>query len=200
MKNTKEQTFEKELPEGYRQVLHINAKNASFGIIFNLIAFAVLAIVMVLAVVSLKIGDRLSAFTISHDHLFIGCLGMVVYMVLHELLHGVAYKARTKERLTFGLSWSCAFCGVPNIFTYRKTAMIAVVAPFALFTLIFIPLLVLTYLTDPAYYLVAALLFGLHFGGCSGDLYVLYLLTFRFKDKKALMRDTGPEQFFYLPD
>lgn len=200
MKTSKEQNFEKELPAGYRQALHINAKNASFGIIFNLIAFAVLAAVMVVAVLTLRLGDKPSSFTISPAHLFVACLAMIVYMVLHELVHGAAYKAKTGEKLTFGMSWSCAFCGVPHIFTYRNTAIIAVLAPFALFTLIFIPILIITYHLSPVYYLVSALLFGLHFGGCSGDLYVLYLLTFKFKDKKTLMRDTGPEQFFYVSD
>ena len=96
------------------------------------------------------------------------------------------------------MSWSCAFCGVPHIFTYRKTALIAVIAPFAVFTLLFIPILILLYFVSPLYYLVMAVVFGLHLGGCSGDLYVLYLLTKKFKDKNTLMRDTGPEQFFYV--
>ena len=125
---------------------------------------------------------------------------MIGYVVLHELVHGIAYKTLTGEKLTFGLSWSCAFCGVPNIYTYRKTAMISVIAPFAVFTVLLLPLLVLLYFISPLYFLIVAFIFGLHAGGCSGDLYVLYLLAVKFKDKRVLMRDTGPEQFFYVPD
>ena len=125
---------------------------------------------------------------------------MIGYIVLHELVHGIAYKIQTGEKLTFGISWSCAFCGVPNIYTYRRTAIVAVVSPFTIFTLLFIPILILLYCFSPLYYLLAAFIFGLHLGGCSGDLYVLYLLAVKFKDKKTLMRDTGPEQFFYIPD
>lgn len=205
MKTEKEQNFEREIPAGYRQALYINAKNAKFGIIFNLIAVLVLVAVMALALLSLTArdisfapsdvdsADRLIAY-------FVFLILLIAYVILHELVHGIAYKSQTGEKLTFGMSWSCAFCGVPNIYTYRKTALIAVVAPFAVFTLLFIPILIYLYFFNSFYYVLIAFIFGMHLGGCSGDLYVLYLLTARFKDEKTLMRDTGPEQFFYVPE
>lgn len=206
MKTTKEQNFERELPAGYKQALYINAKNAKFGIIFNLIALAVLAVVMVLAFLSLHASGKLSVEILDMEYpqlliaygVFFGT--MIGYVILHELVHGIAYKGLTGEKLTFGLSWSCAFCGVPHIYTYRKTALISVIAPFAVFTLLMLPILVMFYFVSPLYFLIVAFIFGLHAGGCSGDLYVLYLLTVKFKDKKVLMRDTGPEQFFYVPN
>ena len=206
MKTTQEQNFERELPAGYKQALYINAKDPKFGIIFNLIALAVLAVVMVLAFLALRLGGKLSSDILDMEYaqlliayaVFFG--SMIGYIVLHELVHGAAYKSLTGEKLTFGLSWSCAFCGVPNIYTYRRTALISVVAPFALFTLLMLPLLIILYFVSPLYFLIVAFIFGLHVGGCSGDLYVLYLLMFKFKDPKVLMRDTGPEQYFYVPD
>ena len=206
MKTTKEQNFERELPAGYKQALYINAKNAKFGIIFNLIALAVLAVVMVIAFLSLHLGGKLSYDILDMEYpqllLAYGVffVAMIGYIVLHELVHGIAYKGLTGEKLTFGMSWSCAFCGVPHIYTYRRTALISVVSPFAVFTLLMLPLLVILYFISPLYFLIVAFVFGLHVGGCSGDLYVLYLLTAKFKNKKVLMRDTGPEQFFYVPD
>ena len=204
MKTQKTKNFEKELPSGYKQALYINAKDAKFGIIFNLIALVVLVAVIVLAVISLHAFGRTVPNFLETEPLqslilygvFIAVT--IAYIVLHELVHGIAYKALTGEKLTFGMSWSCAFCGVPHIYTYRKTALISVIAPFAVFTLLFIPILILLYFVSPLYYLLIAVVFGLHLGGCSGDLYVLYLLTAKFKDKKTLMRDTGPEQFFYV--
>lgn len=206
MKATKQQNFERELPAGYKQALYINAKDIKFGIIFNLIALAVLAAVVILALLFLHLGGKLSSDILDMEYwqlmiayaVFFG--GMIGYVVLHELVHGVAYKSLTGEKLTFGMSWSCAFCGVPNIYTYRRTALISVIAPFALFTVLMLPLLVILYFVSPLYFLIVAFLFGLHVGGCSGDLYVVYLLTVRFKNQRLLMRDTGPEQFFYVPD
>ncbi len=206
MKKAKEHNFERDLPMGYKQALYINAKNAKFGIIFNLIALAVLALVMAVAIGSLHLGDKLSLDILDMEYVqllvayavFFGA--MIGYIVLHELVHGIAYKTLTGEKLTFGLSWSCAFCGVPHIYTYRRTAMISVISPFAVFTALLLPPLVILYFVSPLYFLIVAFIFGLHAGGCSGDLYVLYLLAVKFKDKRVLMRDTGPEQFFYVPD
>ena len=206
MKSTKSRNFEKELPAGYRQALYINAKSARFGIVFNLIALAVGAVIMVLAILLLRLKGATvsSVFEESSSQFWIGYIvllaSMFAYIVLHEPVHGIAYKSLTGERLTFGISWSCAFCGVPHIFTYRKTAIIATVAPFAVFTLIFIPILILTYIFSPLYFFITALVSAVHFGGCCGDTYVLYLLDIRFKDKRTLVRDTGPEQFFYVPN
>ena len=205
MKTPKEQNFEIELPSGYNQALYINAKEAKFGIILNLIALIVLVLVMAVAVLALRSSGRLffdildMEFTQLAIAYFVFFGAMIGYIVLHELVHGIAYKTLTGEKLTFGMSWSCAFCGVPHIFTYRRTALISVAAPFAFFTLLFIPILLLLYFFSPLYYLITAFLFGLHLGGCSGDLYILYLLMVKFKDEKILMRDTGPEQYFYVP-
>lgn len=206
MKSIKKQNFERELPLGYKQSYYVNAKETKMGLVLNLIAFVVLAIVMALAFLSLHLGGKLSfeILDLEFAELLVAYLVffalMFGYIVLHELVHGIAYKALTGEKLTFGISWSCAFCGVPTIYTYRKTAIISVISPFAVFTLLFIPILVVLYFLSPLYYLILAFIFGLHLGGCSGDLYVLYLLTIKFKDKKTLMRDTGPEQYFYVPD
>ena len=126
--------------------------------------------------------------------------GELRQIVLHELVHGIAYKTLTGEKLTFGISWSCAYCGVPNIYTYRKTAIISVMAPLVVFSVLFVIALAILYSISPLYYLAVAFVFGMHLGGCSGDIYVLYLLLTKFKNKKTLMRDTGPEQFFYIPE
>ncbi len=204
MQKSKEQNFEKELPAGYKQALYINAKSAKFGIVFNLIGTLIMAAVMAIAVLPLAVSGELSWNIFKADPLTLLIADLVTivslfgYIVLHELVHGIAYKSLTGEKLTFGMSWSCAFCGVPHIFTYRKTALIAVVAPFAVFTLLFIPILILLYFVSPLYYLIAAFVFAMHFGGCIGDLYVLYLILIKFKGQMLLMRDTGPEQYFYV--
>ena len=200
----KTKNFEKELPSGYKQALYINAKDAKFGIIFNLIGTLIMAAVMAVAILPLALNGKFSwdIFKAEPLTLLVADLVMIAslfgYIVLHELVHGIAYKSLTGEKLTFGMSWSCAFCGVPHIYTYRKTALISVVAPFAVFSLILIPVMIALYSVSTLYYLIAALVFAVHFGGCIGDLYVLYLILIRFKGKTLLMRDTGPEQYFYV--
>ena len=126
-------------------------------------------------------------------------VAMLAYIVLHELVHGIAYKWLTGEKLTFGISWSCAFCGVPNIYVKRRVALIACAAPLLVFSVIMLPLTVLLYFVDPLYYLLSALVFGLHLGGCGGDIYIILLMLFRYRNPETLVRDTGPEQTIYVP-
>lgn len=206
----KEHNFEKELPNGYNQALYLNAKNAKFGIIMNLIALAIAGIVFAVGILPIIFSENSyfpDAYTEGEAflaHLFIACIVLIVemllYMILHELTHGVAYKSLTGERLTFGLTWSCAFCGVPKIFVYRKPALIACVAPLVLFTVLLIPLTVALYFTHSIFYFVALLVLGLHLGGCAGDIYLTLLLLLKYKSPKTLVRDTGPEQFIYVPE
>ena len=195
--------FEKEIPEGYERKKYINAKSAKFGIIFNLIAMVILALVMVIAFLPLRgmefssmiesIG--LTAYMVS---MLIFLAGMLGYIVLHELVHGAAYKKLTGEKLTFGMSWSCAFCGVPNMYVYRKASLISSAAPLVVFSIILGALTAILYFVSPWYYVLSAFVFGMHLGGCSGDMYVILLLLFKFKDETTLIRDTGPEQSFYV--
>ncbi len=198
----KHPTYESTLPEGYVQVRHINAKDVKFGIIFNIISIVTLAVVMAIAFVPLCLRDDAS-YELGSWELSLLLLAfsaaLILYVVLHELIHGAVYKALTRQKLTFGMSWSCAFCGVPNVYTYRRTALLALVAPLTLFTLILVPLTVALYAVNPWYYLASAFVLGMHLGGCSGDVYVTGLLLFKYRSPRILLRDTGPEQFIFVP-
>lgn len=110
MQNT---NFEKELPTNYRQLMHINAKNAKFGLIFNLISLLVfflmgaIAFTSVLANESKKeelIEDFYSQPLLFSLYAFLFILSMLIYIILHEITHGISYKILTGEKLTFGMS------------------------------------------------------------------------------------------------
>lgn len=197
--------FEKELPEGYHEVFHFNAKSIKVGVLFNLIGLVVLAVVMAAGFFFYVCADKPDA-AISLDGVWLSVVMlaflavMVLYIVLHELVHGICYKCLTGEKLTFGISWSCAFCGVPNIYTYRKTSIIAASAPLIVFTVLLLPLCAVLLFVHPYLYWLGLFLFGLHLGGCCGDFYFVWILLFKYKNPEALMRDTGPEQFIYLPE
>ena len=189
------QTFERAIPEGYREVYHIDAANKKTGLLLtlgSLLIAACLIFFFFLSVDSLSIDLR---NLMKYNLVFL--VVMLAYVILHELTHGAVYKALTKEKLRFGITWSAAFCGVPDIYTYRDTALKSLVAPLVLFSVILIPLLIWLYRVDAGWYLVAGLIFSLHISGCIGDLYMTALFLTKFKDPATLMRDTGPEQWIY---
>ena len=199
----KQKNFKKELPENYKQVFYMNAGDKKTGLIFNVCAL--LTMLVICAVILLTANyENISVFKENIWH-FLGfyvllLAGIVVYTILHELTHGIAYKSLTGEKLTYGLKWSCAFCGVPTIYVNRKTALIALAAPFTVFCIIFLPLTIFFGITGSLAYILFGVWLAVHVGGCAGDLYMMYILLFKYKDNRLLMKDTGPEQFLYLPE
>ena len=194
--------FEKELPTNYKVVWHMNAMTTKVGLIMNAIALLVMFMVMLVATLIYTTNKSFPTLEEASSQFWIiivGLISMIVYVVLHELVHGIAYKALTKQKLTFGLSWSCAYCGVPDIFVYRKVALIALAAPLTVFGIIFLITTIIFYEVSAVAFLVSAFLLGFHLGGCSGD--ILLLIKFmKFKDKDILLKDTGPEQFIYMKE
>ena len=181
------------LPEGYRETMIVDAKSTRFIIIMNLAALFLLAAVIVPAVLIIRPADFLEEYSQIRNLVLIAA--MFLYIVLHELVHGLAYKLLTKQKLTFGITLTVAYCGVPNVYVYRKAAMIALLAPFLVFLPVFtVPIFLFENAWDKLY---CAILLGLHISGCVGDLYDTMLYLFRFRSPDTLMRDTGPKQTFY---
>lgn len=188
--------FEETLPEGYVAAYTIDAADKRTGVVLNLAGFAVMAAVGVAAWFCLRPTGFFEQYSIGRNLLFIAAI--LVYMVCHELLHGAAYKALTRRKLTFGLTLSVAFCGVPDVYVYRKTALLALLTPFVVCIPVFLlPAILCTDVWNRFY---AALLLALHLGGCIGDLYDAWLYLFRFRDPATLMQDTGPKQTFYVKE
>lgn len=197
----KANNFFEELPQGYKEVYHLNAKQAKWSIIFTLGSFLMALAIILPCILAVDIVGAVSWSSYSTAiALIVLCACIIGYIVLHELVHGAAYKALTGSKLTFGITLTVAFCGVPNIYVTRKTALIALLAPFTVFSIIFSALAAWLYFVNATYYAVVIILLGLHFGGCIGDLYTAILLFTKYRDGRLLMRDTGPEQMFYLPE
>ena len=190
--------YEFEVPAGYREVFHFDAKDRKDAVKMTIWAF----IIMVIAVVLVILGADFKQ--IDMDHVFkyyaVWIVAMIVYIVLHELVHGAVYKALTHRKLTFGITWSAAFCGVPDIYVYRNTALASLVAPLTVFTVLLVPITLWLRTVDMGWYMVSGLLFAIHISGCAGDLYITKMLLTKYKDPRILMRDTGPAQWIFEPE
>ena len=95
--------WEKELPAGYREAKVIDAK-ADKKLVrgMTVASFAVLLVFLALAV--LWQGRRLSSEPMPLQQALVFWVALIAYIVLHELVHGAAYKLLTGQKLTFGLT------------------------------------------------------------------------------------------------
>lgn len=184
-------TYETDLPQGYCAVLTIDATNTKLALFFNLAALIIMAAGIALSVIIC----RPSFKEIFSWKCFLVCGLFIVYIVLHELTHGAAYAVLTRRKPVFGCTHTVAFCGVPDLYVYRKTAMISLLAPFTVFDIVFLLGACLLPLPIDRFY--SAALLAIHVGGCVGDLYDAWLYLTKFREPSMLMRDTGPAQTFY---
>lgn len=195
-------SYYKDLPENYKEVFHIDAKSKKVGIAFTVVSLVItVASLLVIGLLTdlSSIADAVKEGSILIPY-FVLLAGLFLYIVLHELVHGAAYKALTHQKLTFGITLTVAFCGVPDIYTSRKTALIALTAPLVVFSIVFLALMTGFRTSNLVYFAVFSILFSIHLGGCVGDIYMTLLLATRFRNPELLMRDTGPAQTLYLPE
>jgi len=196
--NEKTKNYFYEIPEGYETDYVIDAKDKKTSVLFTILSFVITAIVFVILLAFKGFKLNFDIYNIkSVIALLIFAISIFLYLVLHELTHGLVYKITTKEKLTFGLTLTVAFCGVPNIYVKKKAMILSILAPFVVFTILSVVGLILTYNNDLYYTLVSGF-FGLHLGGCIGDLYGSYIMIFKYHNKDILVNDNGPTQVFYV--
>lgn len=188
-----------ELPEDYKLDKTIDANKFLFGLLLNVLALVVGGIVFFITYIlkfqNLQIpeNDRQVVLQLLISILIVG-LGFIVYIVLHELTHGLFYKYFTKQKLKFGLTLTVAYCGVPNVYVRKKETIIACLAPLVIYTILFA--IIIIFLPPNIINLCVTLLFSLHVGGCVGDAYLSLILLTKYK-KDTYIKDTGPTQYIY---
>lgn len=197
--------FESTLPSGYVLVKHVDAKNSGkITAVYTALSVVPLLVLFPLLCLIAYYGSGYDLFARRASDggliaLLIACGALLLYIILHELVHGVTYYIFTGAKLTFGLTLTVAFCGVPDIYVRKRASAASLLIPFILFTPLFLGLTVGLWFLSPLYGILAGAVLALHLGGCVGDLHWTLLYLTKFRRCNTLMRDTGPEQWLYIP-
>lgn len=191
--------YEKTLPEGYREALVVDAGSGTLSSALK--AVTLLADAVLFALIWFLYARGRTA-GIAAGFSVVKCVGFFaayfIYVALHELTHGLVYKLLTKQKLTFGFKPPVAYCGVQGIYAYRITALLSLLSPLTVFSVVFAVLFFVV--KDTFVKLLILVLFALHLSGCAGDLYNVGLFLFRFRRADTLRADTGPKQIYYTKD
>jgi hypothetical protein len=180
------------LPNGYREVRRVDLmRNRKEAIIINLLALAIAGVVAVLGFVfcppftEVEIGIH----SIVGMVLMVG--GVILYMVLHELIHGVFMKSFSGMKPRYGFTGLYAYAGSDALFGRTQYLVIA----FAPVVILGVVLAVLTaaFYETAFWYLYIIQIVNL--SGAAGDLYVGFLIARSNKD--VMVRDTGTDMTFY---
>ncbi len=187
----------KNLPEGYKEIYSLDLQNdKKLALIVNLIGLvvSVLMIVPMNARVPITalfdMEGGLGNYTVRFVSLMVL---MVLYLVLHEAVHGVAMKMCGTEKIKYGFTGLYAFAGSDDY--YGKGAYIFIaLAPVVLWGIV---LAIINPMVPAEWFWVVYFIQIANVSGAAGDLFV----TARFArlPDDILVRDSGVAMTVYSP-
>ncbi|MBQ7277121.1 MAG: DUF3267 domain-containing protein [Bacilli bacterium] len=183
-----------DLPNGYVVYKIIDAEKKKTAIYFSIGGIIITIISLILLIIIKKI-EFTFAINIKNalGILLFGFI-LIANIFVHELTHGLFYKLFTKQKLKFGFTKFNAYCGAPNIYMKRNPMIIISLAPFIIYSIISILLIIILPPNLTCFFVI--IYFSNHIGGCIGDIYVAIQLIFNV-NKNALVNDTGQKQTIY---
>ena len=178
-----------ELPGGYREIDSIDLqKNKKLSLLVNGIALLIgvlMAVPMHFVVPITTLFDMSEGFIPYLIRFGVLMVGIILYMVLHELVHDIAMKRCGTKKIQYGFTGLYAFAGSEDYYDKRSYVIIAL-APIVVWGVV---LLVLNLLVPAQWFWVVYWIQISNISGAAGDLYV----TYRFSRLPAdiLVKDYG---------
>ena len=177
------------LPDGYGQIYEINLqKNKKKMLLVNGIALLISVLMVVPMCFYIPIPELFSfeKGILQYFIRFAALFGLsIVYMVLHELVHGITMKLCGTKKVKYGFSGLYAFAGSDDYYDKKSYITIAL-APVVLWGVV---IAIINCFMPREWFWVVYFLQIMNISGAAGDMYV----TFKFSKmpKDILVRDHG---------
>lgn len=179
---------------GYKECTKIdlvkNKKEALLVNIYGIIIMVVMAVFIPLLIMGGIIEFNLE--TTFPLFFIVLLLSLILYIPLHEIVHGIVLKKYTDEKLSFGWKLVYAYCGSKEAVVDRKEYYAVALAPLLVFSVVFISLMVL----NPSLSLVWYVMEIMNVSGSVGDIYVSIKLR-KEKSRDILITDSGTDMSFW---
>lgn len=177
------------LPDGYNEIyavdLQKNKKTALFVNILAVVIAALLVVPMCFVVPISSLFSMESGMLNCTVRFAVLLLAMILYMVLHELVHGIAMKICGTKKVKYGFTGMYAFAGSTDY--YDKTAYIFIaLAPVVLWGVV---LLAVNLIVPAEWFWVVYFIQITNLSGAAGDLFVT--AKFSRLPKDILVQDYG---------
>ena len=179
---------------GYKECTKIdlvkNKKEALLVNIYGIIIMVVMAVFIPLLIMGGIIEFNLE--TTFPLFFIVLLISLILYIPLHEIVHGIVLKKYTDEKLSFGWKLVYAYCGSKEAVVDRKEYYAVALAPLLVFSVVFISLMVL----NPSLSLVWYVMELMNVSGSVGDIYVSIKLK-KEKSRDILITDSGTDMSFW---
>ena len=179
---------------GYKECTKIdlvkNKKEALLVNIYGIIIMVVMAVFIPLLIMGGIIEFNLE--TTFPLFFIVLLISLILYIPLHEIVHGIVLKNYTDEKLSFGWKLVYAYCGSKEAVVDRKEYYAVALAPLLVFSVVFISLMVL----NPSLSLVWYVMEIMNVSGSVEDIYVSIKLR-KEKSRDILITDSGTDMSFW---
>ena len=179
----------KQLPDGYGERVKIDLqKNKTEALLVNGLA---LVIMLVLIEIGHLVVPVQALLRLGITKLLLLVIGVLLYLVLHELTHAVCMKYYGAEKVKFGYTGLYAYAGSDAYFG-KKPYIVIALAPVVVWGVV---LLILNLLAGDGWFWVVWLIQVSNLSGAAGDLYVTAKLSKMSAD--ILIQDSGVSMTVY---
>ena len=179
---------------GYKECTKIdlvkNKKEALLVNIYGIIIMVVMAVFIPLLIMGGIIEFNLE--TTFPLFFIVLLISLILYIPLHEIVHGIVLKKYTDEKLSLGWKLVYAYCGSKEAVVDRKEYYAVALAPLLVFSVEFISLMFL----NPSLSLVWYVMEIMNVSGSVGDIYVSIKLR-KEKSRDILITDSGTDMSFW---
>lgn len=185
------------LPEDYGEIYSLNLqKDKRTAIIVNLLALAIAAVMAVsmnFFVPVTSVFDMSGGIVRYFLRLAALIVLMVLYMVLHELVHGIAMKLCGTKRVKYGFTGLYAFAGSEDYYDKKSYIFIAL-APIVLWGTV---LAAVNFFVPTEWFWIVYMIQLINISGAAGDLFAA--VKFSCAPKNILIQDSGVSmRVFYI--
>ena len=185
------------LPEDYWEIYSLNLqKDKRTAIIVNLLALAIAAVMAVsmnFFVPVTSVFDMSGGIVRYFLRLTALIVLMVLYMVLHELVHGIAMKLCGTKRVKYGFTGLYAFAGSEDYYDKKSYIFIAL-APIVLWGTV---LAAVNFFVPTEWFWIIYMIQLINISGAAGDLFAA--VKFSRMPKNILIQDSGVSmRVFYI--
>lgn len=183
------------LPVGYREIYSVNLqKDKKAALFVNIAALILMVIFVIIGILIVPI-----SYTFDNDGSIVTVwlktiavlAGMIVYFILHELVHGITMKHYGAKKVKYGFTGLYAFAGCEEYFS-KKPYIVIALAPIVVWGVV---LAAICCFVPKSWFWVVYFIQIMNLSGAAGDLYV----TCKFSKfpKDILIKDTGVEMKVY---
>lgn len=177
------------LPTNYREIFSVNLQtDKKIAVVLNVVSLligVVMAVPMHIYIPITTLFDFSQGFIVYFIRFAVFSVAMILYLILHEAVHGVAMKICGTKKVKYGFTGLYAYAG-SNDFYDKKSYIFIALAPVVLWGIV---LLVINLFVSENWFWVVYFIQIFNISGAAGDFYVT--AKFSKMPKDILISDSG---------